>query len=278
MMICSEIARLLKNIKSSILKTKGKFMNKYSILNEVADEVKNDFDKDLVLAKQKELINEILKLEDKYLTKSTEFEKNEIQSVRENIKSCEALSKQIVYKNFEDKNLITKSLFPDEKYNDFVTKIDDLKSQNRQCKFKLFYLNSLKKQAIKDCNIVNAVVISDKINSCENLASEINYKLETLSSDIKDREIDFFERYLEILNFVAYDGKINKTIDTLKQKFSSDVVEYFVCNKMIFVICKYLEMVEISKIIEAFDSEDVKKVFGGVASKIQNGLQKCGNK
>ena len=74
------------------------------------------------------------------------------------------------------------------------------------------------------------------------------------------------------------DGKVVKTADNLRQKFSSDVVDYFVCNKMIFVIGRYLGMVEISKIVQAFESEEIKKVFGVVASKIQGELQKCGNK
>ena len=278
MMICSEIAKKLKKINSSILNTKGKCMNKYTICDNQTEQVKNDFDKDLVLAKQKELINEILNLTDKYLTKASDFEIAEIKAISAKIKSDGALNKQIIYKNDEDEKQIAKSVLADEKYNDFVASTDSLKSQIKQCKFKLFYLNSLKKQAIKDCNIAKAVALTDKISVCENLLGAINYKLETLSSDVKNSELDFFERYLEVLNFVAKDGKVEKTADNLRQKFSSDVVDYFVCNKMMFVIGRYLGMVEISKIAQAFQSEEIKKVFGVVASKIQGELQKCGNK
>ena len=102
MMICSEIAKKLKKINSSILNTKGKCMNKYTICDNQTEQVKNDFDKDLVLAKQKELINEILNLTDKYLTKASDFEIAEIKAISAKIKSDGALNKQIIYKNDED--------------------------------------------------------------------------------------------------------------------------------------------------------------------------------
>ena len=78
-------------------------------------------------------------------------------------------------------------------------------------------------------------------------------------------------------------GGHNACANYIKEEFEKynvtcDVVDYFVCNKMMFVIGRYLGMVEISKIAQAFQSEEIKKVFGVVASKIQGELQKCGNK
>lgn len=221
-----------------------------------------------------EIAKEIIKYcgFEKILSKST-FEintknknSNNLVIDETNLEDIDVLDKKIDFQN---------EIVGDNEIADFKRNVADLKSKIRTQRYKIFYLNCMKKQAINNCNIKKAV-------SCGNELCEIEAKENLLISDLnqvfdnmKNLLIKNKQEYLSLLDFVM---KNNCTLVELKQKYNLDIVNYFVVAKFLYLLNYYLGGITYKKIIQVFEqNEYLKLYYDSFFCNIKRGLM-CGNK
>ena len=272
MVTSSSIAERILKINLSSFNSRRKSMNKYT--NETFEKVLvQEFDKDISSHKTKDLQKEILNICEKNLLKSTDFEQDELKKLK-NLKEIKKEEKQEIYFDYDDFDN-PKNYMQESEYNDYVDSYDKLNNQIKVSKFKLFYLNSLKNQAIKDCNITKAIKISDEIAKIEQSINALNFEVESINNNVKSDKTKFYDDYKQLLELVTT-SKLVHSIDSLKKQYSLKVINYFIAKKSLYLIDYYLGAVDKDKINDALNGDAIKQFFGDSLEIIKSDIKNVG--
>ncbi len=247
-------------------------MNKYTN-NAFEKMLVQEFDKDIANQKIIDLQREILDICEKNILKSTAFEQDELKKLK-NLKEIKIEEKQEIYFDYDDFGN-PKNYMQESEYNDYVDSLDKLNNQIKVAKFKLFYLNSLKNQAIKDCNITKAIKISDEIADGEQSINVLNFEVENINNNVKSNKTKFYDDYKQLLELVST-SKSLLSMDSLKKEYSLKVINYFIAKKSLYLIDYYLGAVDKDKINEALNGDAIKQFFGDSLEIVKSDIKNVG--
>lgn len=272
MMTSSSIADKILKINLSSFNSRRKSMNKYTN-NAFEKMLVQEFDKDIANQKIIDLQREILDICEKNILKSTAFEQDELKKLK-NLKEIKIEEKQEIYFDYDDFGN-PKNYMQESEYNDYVDSLDKLNNQIKVAKFKLFYLNSLKNQAIKDCNITKAIKISDEIADGEQSINVLNFEVENINNNVKSNKTKFYDDYKQLLELVST-SKSLLSMDSLKKEYSLKVINYFIAKKSLYLIDYYLGAVDKDKINEALNGDAIKQFFGDSLEIVKSDIKNVG--
>lgn len=272
MMTSSSIADKILKINLSSFNSRRKSMNKYTN-NAFEKMLVQEFDKDIANQKIVNLQREILDICEKNILKSTAFEQDELKKLK-NLKEIKTEEKQEIYFDYDDFGN-PKNYMQESEYNDYVDSLDKLNNQIKVAKFKLFYLNSLKNQAIKDCNITKAIKISDEIADGEQSINVLNFEVENINNNVKSNKTKFYDDYKQLLELVST-SKSLLSMDSLKKEYSLKVINYFIAKKSLYLIDYYLGAVDKDKINEALNGDAIKQFFGDSLEIVKSDIKNVG--
>lgn len=272
MMTSSSIADKVLKINLSSFNSRRKSMNKYTN-NAFEKMLVQEFDKDISNQKIVDLQREILDICEKNILKSTAFEQDELKKLK-NLKEIKTEEKQEIYFDYDDFGN-PKNYMQESEYNDYVDSLDKLNNQIKVAKFKLFYLNSLKNQAIKDCNITKAIKISDEIADGEQSINVLNFEVENINNNVKSNKTKFYDDYKQLLELVST-SKSLLSMDSLKKDYSLKVINYFIAKKSLYLIDYYLGAVDKDKINEALNGDAIKQFFGDSLEIVKSDIKNVG--
>lgn len=247
-------------------------MNKYTN-NAFEKTLVQEFDKDIANQKIVNLQREILDICEKNILKLTAFEQDELKKLK-NLKEIKTEEKQEIYFDYDDFGN-PKNYMQESEYNDYVDSLDKLNNQIKVAKFKLFYLNSLKNQAIKDCNITKAIKISDEIADGEQSINVLNFEVENINNNVKSNKTKFYDDYKQLLELVST-SKSLLSMDSLKKEYSLKVINYFIAKKSLYLIDYYLGAVDKDKINEALNGDAIKQFFGDSLEIVKSDIKNVG--
>lgn len=272
MMTSSGIADKILKINLSSFNSRRKSMNKYTN-NAFEKMLVQEFDKDIANQKIVNLQREILDICEKNILKLTAFEQDELKKLK-NLKEIKTEEKQEIYFDYDDFGN-PKNYMQESEYNDYVDSLDKLNNQIKVAKFKLFYLNSLKNQAIKDCNITKAIKISDEIADGEQSINVLNFEVENINNNVKSNKTKFYDDYKQLLELVSM-SKSLLSMDSLKKEYSLKVINYFIAKKSLYLIDYYLGAVDKDKINEALNGDAIKQFFGDSLEIVKSDIKNVG--
>lgn len=272
MMTSSSIADKILKINLSSFNSRRKSMNKYTN-NAFEKTLVQEFDKDIANQKIVNLQREILDICEKNILKLTAFEQDELKKLK-NLKEIKTEEKQEIYFDYDDFGN-PKNYMQESEYNDYVDSLDKLNNQIKVAKFKLFYLNSLKNQAIKDCNITKAIKISDEIADGEQSINVLNFEAENINNNVKSNKTKFYDDYKQLLELVST-SKSLLSMDSLKKEYSLKVINYFIAKKSLYLIDYYLGAVDKDKINEALNGDAIKQFFGDSLEIVKSDIKNVG--
>lgn len=272
MMTSSSIADKILKINLSSFNSRRKSMNKYTN-NAFEKTLVQEFDKDIANQKIVNLQREILDICEKNILKLTAFEQDELKKLK-NLKEIKTEEKQEIYFDYDDFGN-PKNYMQESEYNDYVDSLDKLNNQIKVAKFKLFYLNSLKNQAIKDCNITKAIKISDEIADGEQSINVLNFEVENINNNVKSNKTKFYDDYKQLLELVST-SKSLLSMDSLKKEYSLKVINYFIAKKSLYLIDYYLGAVDKDKINEALNGDAIKQFFGDSLEIVKSDIKNVG--
>lgn len=272
MMTSSSITDKILKINLSSFNSRRKSMNKYTN-NAFEKMLVQEFDKDIANQKIVNLQREILDICEKNILKLTAFEQDELKKLK-NLKEIKTEEKQEIYFDYDDFGN-PKNYMQESEYNDYVDSLDKLNNQIKVAKFKLFYLNSLKNQAIKDCNITKAIKISDEIADGEQSINVLNFEVENINNNVKSNKTKFYDDYKQLLELVSM-SKSLLSMDSLKKEYSLKVINYFIAKKSLYLIDYYLGAVDKDKINEALNGDAIKQFFGDSLEIVKSDIKNVG--
>ena len=262
-----------KIIKNNINRKSEKSMNKYTLFNDEAN-FKESLDKEINRNKEDDLLDEIMEIcSADNICKFSKFEEEELKNI-ENIK------KEI--EGNDDTNLDKNTIISEFVSKEITDKVNiNLSRITKQIKtndFKIYYLQSMKKQQILNCNIHKSVEYGTKLNEMYSEQKKLQREYDDSVVQLHKFQLHNFIKYSNMISNFCKSKKLESSIESIAKKYTLEILKIFLVRKVAYLILQNFDSVCIMDIISVLENSDrFKNNFELVYDDILVNL-KCGNK
>ena len=271
---------LIRIIKYNLnyTKARGESMNNYTFDNEFNEKMVHTINSENKKSLKKFLEKELINICDLHnIFSKSEFDEKEYKNL-----------KNVLQNNERDANLgepnriviTNKKAFDNSSYDEYLKFDNQIHESLEQLNFKKNYLLSLKQHFLNEFNISKTVKICNEISKLEIEINKINLNLKDLNKTIFEKENEFILKYNSLRKDIIFDNLLNNlNLDFLNKKYNKEVINYYIENKLFYLITTNLDMVPNKQILEVMgSSENIKDLIGDNYNNLIDRLNVCGNK